>query len=225
VIDSLTAVFEAADTDGSGELDRDEFDEALAKKTVRQKLESIEVMPEDLKVLFELLDSDGSGQININEFRYGCMKLQGNAKSKDMIKLAVEVSAYNRNLDDMQAAMEDQNAVLQNIYNRLYDLEKQYFNPRRVKQKAGKGVKKGEAVDEEKTVQRKRRVSQVSILGAFANAGRHAARRKTIEQQEREARAQKNLPAGGPEKAHARRGSVDVLRDFMKGNLGLAAKN
>ena len=31
VIDSITLIFEAADTDGSGELSRDEFDEALEK--------------------------------------------------------------------------------------------------------------------------------------------------------------------------------------------------
>ncbi len=34
VINSITAIFEAADTDGSGELSREEFDEALSKKTV-----------------------------------------------------------------------------------------------------------------------------------------------------------------------------------------------
>ncbi len=34
IINSITAIFEAADTDGSGELSKEEFDEAMAKKSV-----------------------------------------------------------------------------------------------------------------------------------------------------------------------------------------------
>ena len=71
--------------------------------------------------MIHLLDSDGSGEITIREFQKGCLKLQGAAKSREMIKLAVHVSTYNRNLDDMQEAMEEQNRILKKIYNRLYD--------------------------------------------------------------------------------------------------------
>ncbi len=85
---------------------------------VKQKLEVIDIPPDDLKALFELLDADGSGEINVNEFRRGCLKLQGTAKSREMIKLAVHVSTYNRNLDDMQDAMDEQNMMLRRIYNR-----------------------------------------------------------------------------------------------------------
>ncbi len=85
---------------------------------VKQKLELIDVPPEDLRMLFDLLDADGSGEITIDEFRKGCLKLQGTAKSKEMIKLAVHVSTYNSNLDDMQDAMEEQNRTLKKIYNR-----------------------------------------------------------------------------------------------------------
>merc|ERR1719199_1876480 len=120
-------IFEAADTDNSGELSRDEFDEALAKRSVMQKLELIDIPPGDLRMLFDLLDSDASGQITIEEFRKGCLKLQGTAKSREMIKLAVYVSTYNKNLDEMRQDMLAQNQTLKNIYTRLYKLEKEYF--------------------------------------------------------------------------------------------------
>eukprot|EP00392_Amoebophrya_sp_AT5.2_P013550 g13677.t1 len=180
VINSITAIFEAADTDGSGELSREEFDEALSKKAVKQKLELIDVPPDDLRMLFDLLDADGSGEITIDEFRKGCLKLQGTAKSKEMIKLAVHVSTYNSNLDDMQDAMEEQNKTLKKIYNRLYDLEKQYFRHDQ--------TKKPKRHEEEEGEERQTSGKPVSILGAVAAAGRHIAQRRGAMDSEEEAK-------------------------------------
>ncbi len=39
VVNGISAIFEAADTDGSGELSRMEFDEAMSKKSVRMEFD------------------------------------------------------------------------------------------------------------------------------------------------------------------------------------------
>ncbi len=126
-----------------------------------------------MKMLFDLLDSDGSGDIGIEEFRRGCLKLQGSAKSREMIKLATHISSYNRNLDDMQDAIDDQNTTLRRVYNRLYDMEKRFFRP---VQRGGKEPK-DQPPENDPIGRQKKMGGPVSILGAAAAAGRHVARR------------------------------------------------
>lgn len=210
VINSISAIFEAADTDGSGELSKEEFDDALNKKSVKQKLELIDVPSDDLRMLFGLLDADGSGEITIEEFRKGCLKLQGTAKSREMIKLAVHVSTYNRNLDDMQDAMEEQNRTLKNIYHRLYDLEKQYF--RQDSQKKSKALLPSD--DDTHMPQSKKGNGLVSIFGAVAAAGRHSASKRG---------SHAELP--GEVARGARRGSFTALSNFVKRNTLTSSAN
>lgn len=131
------------------------------------------------------------------------MKLQGTAKSREMIKLAVHVSTYNRNLDDMQDAMEEQNVVLKRIYNRLYDLEKQYFR----QHQSGKKSKKAPDVEQAPTASR--RTGPISILGAVAAAGRHIASKRSGGDDNAAVPAQSSIIMG-------KRRSIDAITNFIR---------
>ncbi len=184
---------------------------ALFPPQIKLKLDVIDIPIEDLRMLFSLLDADESGDINIEEFRKGCLQLQGNAKSREMIKLAVHVSTYNRNLDDMQDVMDGQNSMLRRIYNRLYDLERAYLRQQGNKNKKGSKTRHAEEI-----VKTKNPTSgPVSILGAVAAAGRHLARRKSIDQKELESQ-QKYQPS---------RRSVDGIKGFMRRNSSAKRTN
>lgn len=60
---------------------------------------------------------------SIDEFRKGCLKLQGNAKSREIAKLALHVANYNRELDEWERAMGAQKRSLEKICDRLHDSE------------------------------------------------------------------------------------------------------
>mmetsp|Transcript_42643 Transcript_42643/g.112909 ORF Transcript_42643/g.112909 Transcript_42643/m.112909 type:complete len:158 (+) Transcript_42643:67-540(+) len=91
-----TRLFTCLDLDHSGFISLEELDTHLGSTEVQEFFESINVDVTEAKCLFDLLDSDGSGSIEFNEFLSGCLRLQGPAKSMDMV---VGLHHLNRTLD------------------------------------------------------------------------------------------------------------------------------
>lgn len=74
---TLTAAFDAADVDGSGRLDREEFEAMLAKCGVYLKRQ-------DLGTLYREFDTDGSGGVDVNEFLL-TLRQNMNSRRKRMV--------------------------------------------------------------------------------------------------------------------------------------------
>jgi len=126
VAQSLKEIFEATDADGSGTLEREELAVALKKSHVQDKLRLINVSPSEMTEMFELLDYDSSGSVTIEEFNKGLLLIKGTAKSKEMMNLTMHIKAYNRHLDGLIEDANEQNQILEEIFNRLHDTEKEF---------------------------------------------------------------------------------------------------
>merc|ERR1719420_419536 len=146
VLESLRAIFEAADIDGSGDLDRDEFNAAMKQKHVRDRLQLIDIPISELN---ELLDEDGSGSITIDEFFKGCVKLKGVAKSRDIIELSMHVTTYLKQATGLLKNMEEQSDTLTDVMNRLEVMDKDFLRT----EDAGKKKKKKKEQDQKNAEQ------------------------------------------------------------------------
>ncbi|KAF4675085.1 hypothetical protein FOL47_008260 [Perkinsus chesapeaki] len=82
----LKDLFMELDTDGSGELDIKEFNEALGNQKIADKIASLGVEREDMQDIWDLMDN-GDGHLTIEEFTGGLRKLKGGARPKEVLVL------------------------------------------------------------------------------------------------------------------------------------------
>ncbi|EER12231.1 conserved hypothetical protein [Perkinsus marinus ATCC 50983] len=82
----LKDLFMELDADGSGELDRKEFDQALGDSKIVDKMSSLGIEREDMLNIWDLLD-DGDGVLTIEEFTGGLRMLKGGARAKEVLVL------------------------------------------------------------------------------------------------------------------------------------------
>mmetsp|Transcript_57781 Transcript_57781/g.89893 ORF Transcript_57781/g.89893 Transcript_57781/m.89893 type:complete len:713 (-) Transcript_57781:22-2160(-) len=101
VMESLKVVFDEADTDGGGMLDREELRRALKKPTVRGRMQLLDIPPKDLDMLFDTLDEGGTGEIKTEQFFRGCSRLRGPALACDMHRMSVDFSRYITRTDSL----------------------------------------------------------------------------------------------------------------------------
>lgn len=87
----MLEVFRIADKDGSGDLTKDEFIEALKKPDVMKLLYEVEIDMRGAEGLFDILDYDESGSLDVTEFIEGCMRARGDAKAKDVLALQCDL--------------------------------------------------------------------------------------------------------------------------------------
>jgi len=88
--DLFAAMFREIDSDASGNISMQEFEEHLSDKTVQAFFALLELDTSDAWTLFKLMDADGSGVLDANEFVRGCLQLKGPARSIDLAKLTRE---------------------------------------------------------------------------------------------------------------------------------------
>jgi len=105
--DKMALLFAAADLDGDGVIDFEEFHRALADTEVRTWLSAMELEVRDEGALFSLLDLDGDGHISHQELLEGVAQLKGGARSYEVCSL----SHNTREMRDM----------LQSVLDRLPD--------------------------------------------------------------------------------------------------------
>jgi Ca2+-binding EF-hand superfamily protein len=92
----LESIFREGDDDGNGTLTWDEFKALLREERVSDYLQTLELDFSELRTLFEMLDTDKIGNVSIEEFVWGCVRLQGNAKSLDLCTLLYEHRQFKR---------------------------------------------------------------------------------------------------------------------------------
>jgi Ca2+-binding EF-hand superfamily protein len=95
--DKMALLFSAADEDGDGLIDREEFHRALADSEIRTWLSAMELDVRDEDSFFELLDLDGDGKISQQELLEGVAQLKGVARSYEVCSL----SHNSREIRDM----------------------------------------------------------------------------------------------------------------------------
>lgn len=94
VMESLKAMIEEADTDGSGELDRKELKKAWRELRFRERMKLLDIQYKDLTELFDLLDEDKIGCISVDKYFRGVSRLRGAALSADLHQMTIDFGRY-----------------------------------------------------------------------------------------------------------------------------------
>lgn len=102
-MEAVKRVFEKADTDGSGCLNKEEFIHHFNDPCVQSFFTVLEldldgVEPEQL---FMLLDFNGDQLISTNEFIYGCTSMKGSARNLDLARLSHNVNRNHAALEEL----------------------------------------------------------------------------------------------------------------------------
>jgi hypothetical protein len=82
----LKRMFTVIDQDGSGNLSRQEFRNALENEEIRHELAALDIDKDNCEEVFDLID-DGDGELGIEEFFAGLVRVEGPAKAKDLFLL------------------------------------------------------------------------------------------------------------------------------------------
>jgi len=96
----MTQLFNALDTQGDGELEFEEFESIAQDPEVKTWLASMDIETDDLKKLFNLVDTSKNGAISVDELLHRIPRLQGAARSLDLLALCErlnEVTVTNNN--------------------------------------------------------------------------------------------------------------------------------
>lgn len=106
ILNHLREFFEQSDEDGSGTLTLEEVQQAMKDPEAMNKLKLIDLPLEDPMEIFTLLDVDQSGELSIDEFISGCMRIKGNAKSKDLLAVQIAVDTLGSKFHELSQALE-----------------------------------------------------------------------------------------------------------------------
>lgn len=120
-LESIRRLFEEADSDGSGTLERSEFVDILSDPTVQQTLTRMEVPVEDPGMLFEILDPSETDSLSFPSFAQGVLRVKGPPTQLDMKTMQLGVANISRRVNkveqylDQHSAMLERNAVMLGI--------------------------------------------------------------------------------------------------------------
>jgi hypothetical protein len=117
VMESLKQVFDEADTDAGGMLDRGELQMAMKKPHVRDRLKLLDIPVKDLDALFDTLDETGTGEIKTDTFFRGCSRLRGPALACDTHRMSVDFGRYISWTDDLVSLSKATNDKLEALLN------------------------------------------------------------------------------------------------------------
>jgi len=103
----IRAIFEEADTDGSGTLSWEEFESHLQDDRVRAYFATLELDISEAKALFLLLDIEETDEVPIEKFINGCLRMRGDAKSIDVNMILYENEKMLSKLSNFQDFAEE----------------------------------------------------------------------------------------------------------------------
>jgi Ca2+-binding EF-hand superfamily protein len=98
IAQNLRKWFRGLDEDGSGKVNKEEFEAHMADENAHSLWSMLKVDRRDARKLFILLDESGDGEIDIHEFTDGILKLNGWAKNVDMILLMQRVNEIEKSI-------------------------------------------------------------------------------------------------------------------------------
>jgi len=143
-INELKILFLELDEDGSGELNREEFLDAVENPKIRRKLQLLEVDLDELDELWMILD-DGDGTLSANEFSQGLRKMKGLAKSKDILSALKQIRNLEYDLFDLDENADDLGQEIMALRKRTstlhQDLAAVYRTTMRMQESIRKGAK------------------------------------------------------------------------------------
>merc|ERR1719335_1482575 len=97
----MLRVFEELDTNHSGSLSLEEFEQHIQDENILAYLSTLELDINQVRTLLTLLDLDQNGEVDIEEFVSGCLRLKGGAKSMDMAILQYQIEWILHNLGNL----------------------------------------------------------------------------------------------------------------------------
>lgn len=134
VMNHLREFFEESDEDASGTLSIDEVQKALKDPDAVNKLKLVDLPLEDPQEIFSLLDIDNSGELAIDEFISGCMRIRGEAKSKDLLAVQVAVDSLGKKFAELNQIVESAGDMMLNLDERTSEMMvscEKVFDPQR----------------------------------------------------------------------------------------------
>lgn len=95
---TLQQVFEELDTNASGSLSLNEFEQHISDEKIIAYLSAMDINISHARTLFTLLDVDLTGEVDIDEFAGGLLRLKGGATSMDIAVLKYQVDWIHQNI-------------------------------------------------------------------------------------------------------------------------------
>lgn len=110
-LELLRTVFEEADVDGSGTMDKKEFCEICNTISVRRALHRMGVPLDQAETLFDIIDSNKMGEVSFPDFVEGVKNVRGVPTNLDMKTMIVAV----KNIHKQQVRFEKESVQLQRV--------------------------------------------------------------------------------------------------------------
>jgi len=112
---SMQSIFEEADEDKNGCIDRDELHRVMMKPHVKRRMTLLGIGKGDMTFIFDLLDDEHKGHVPIASFFRGCARSSGLAMARDLHTLTVDFNRHikqARKLKDFTSKGNDKLAIL-----------------------------------------------------------------------------------------------------------------
>lgn len=99
-LDDVQRIFEAADTDNTGFLDRPQFAAKMQDVQLQAWLRKIGIHVDSFTMngLFDLLDVDGDGYLDFDEFAISAQTMQGTARAMDVAKIHKDTKTLRKDI-------------------------------------------------------------------------------------------------------------------------------
>lgn len=114
-LEGLKEVFLLVDADGSGELDVEEFFEALQDDNIHFKMHQLGLPIDEAARLFTVIDGGGSRSLSMDEFIDGCTKLKGTARSRDLLAITSQADTLSQKMDSLGEELQSTERMLHQL--------------------------------------------------------------------------------------------------------------
>lgn len=112
--EQFKSMFRSIDDDNSGEITDHELREILQDEEFQAYLAHLNVSVDDALDMLDIFDKDGDGTVSIDEFVMGCMRVKGQAKTMDIMRVRNDIEVVREkvelmadNLDKIQVLVTD----------------------------------------------------------------------------------------------------------------------